>query len=753
MANSPQARRITVRGRVQGVGFRPFILRLARELNLKGWVRNAGGVVEMHVEGTGPDIDRFLDGVGAQSPAFARPSPPVVGDAPVEGYGDFLIRDSLDTPPASLSVPPDCFVCAECLAEMSDPRQRRYHYPFTNCTQCGPRYTIIDALPYDRVRTSMAGFQMCDDCASEYGDPSDRRYHAQPLACPTCGPRLAFRRPPSAALVGDDPALDACLTALEAGEIVAVKGIGGYHLICDATSEAAILKLRARKNRPAKPLAVMLPERLLETHRPDRCNLPTAILDSLRSPLRPIVLTPKAAAPVLPDAIAPGLDEIGLLLPYAPLHHLLLERFRRPVVATSGNVSGEPILIDAPMAEQHLGAVADAFLHHDRPIRRPADDSVLRVIAGVARPTRIGRGLGPLEIRLRQPVETPVLAVGGDLKNTIALAAGDRAVVSPHLGDLGAPRAQQVFEQVIADLSSLYAIKPAALICDAHPAYFSRRWAEQRGLPVIQVFHHHAHASAAYAELEAEEEALAFTWDGVGYGEDGGLWGGEALLGRPGGWRRVASIHPLRLIGGDKASREPWRCALAACLAAGVDWPDAPAEAGIASEMWVKGFNSPPTTSIGRLFDAASALIGLSLRQSFEGEAAMRLEAAAEAGHGAVAPPRHEEGGVLWSDWRPLIHPLLDVGRSPSARAGQFHAALSRLLVDQAVRIRETHAYSTVLLCGGVFQNRMLAEMALAGLADAGLRAFLPQRIPVNDASISIGQIIEAGARSRQNAV
>ncbi len=742
MANAREAKRITLTGRIQGVGFRPFVLRLASQLGLKGWVRNAGGVVDIHVEGDAVGVDRFIEDLGARPPAFSRPSPPVVARARVEDYADFSIQESVGAQASKRSVPPDCFVCPECLAEMNDPRQRRYRYPFTNCTQCGPRYTIIDALPYDRARTSMARFPLCDDCAVEYATVSDRRYHAQPLACPACGPRLEFRRARAAPATGNEPALAACVRALESGDIVAVKGVGGYHLVCDGTRESTILKLRDRKHRPSKPFAVMVPESRLDPER-----MPPAVLESLRSPLRPVVLAPKRALCDLPDAIAPGLDEIGLILPYSPLHHLLAERFGRPMVATSGNVSGEPILIDPQSAQQRLGSVADAFLHHDRPIRRPADDSVLRVVAGVARPIRIGRGLAPLEFRTPKPVKTPLLAVGGDLKNTIALAAGDRLVMSPHLGDLAAPRARQTFEQVVRDLGELYAIRPEIIVCDRHPGYHSRKWAEAQGLPVIQVLHHHAHASAAYAELAAEGDALAFTWDGLGYGEDGALWGGEALFGRPGAWRRVGSIRPFAMIGGEKASREPWRCALAVCLEAGLDWPDAPAEAALAAQMWRKEFNCPETTSVGRLFDAASALLGLSLRQSYEGEAAMRLESAAGiADVDADALPCAGEGDLVLSDWRPLLRLLLDNTMPVAARASYFHAALSGLLVEQAIRLRDLRGASTVLLCGGVFQNRLLAETTLAGLARAGFRAFLPQRFPVNDASLSLGQIIEANA-------
>ena len=748
-----EARRIRARGRVQGVGYRPFVVRLARRLGLTGWVRNVGGEVDIHVEGVPDQLAEFAGALRREAPPLAAPASIEVSPATCEGHADFAIRESGAGSESPIAVPPDCFVCPDCLAEMSDPAARRYRYPFTNCTQCGPRYTIIDRLPYDRPNTAMAGFRLCPDCLAEYEDPADRRYHAQPLACPHCGPMLEFREAGRPAISGNAAAMAACVEGLRRGLIVAAKGIGGYHLLCDATDNAAVERLRARKHRPAKPLAVMVPEGLAgDPGSLGRIGQPGDLeLRLLRSPERPIVLAAKSSLQGLAPAIAPGLDEVGLMLPYSPLHHLLLQAFDGPLVATSANISGEPVLTDAASVETRLGQVADAFLHHDRPIRRPADDSVFRTIGGRPRPLRLGRGLAPVEIRLPAPVDRPMLAVGADLKNTIALAAGDRVIVSPHLGDLAAPRSLQVFEQVIDDLCRLYAITPELIVCDAHASYHSSRWARDRRLPVKRVFHHAAHASALYGELAAGRPMLVFTWDGLGYGDDGTMWGGEALLGSPGNWRRVASLRPLKMIGGDKASRDPWRCALAACLAAGIDWTDGPPEAALARQAWHHDLNSPVTSSAGRLFDAAAALISIAQVQSHEGEAAMRLEAFAGDEGTTVELPLEADGGIWRADWTPLLPMLMDRELSRGERAANFHASLASTIRDQAILLRRVQGVQAVGLAGGVFQNRRLADRAMQLLTASGFEVFLPARLPVNDASISFGQIVEAQAALKGN--
>jgi hydrogenase maturation protein HypF len=692
----------------------------------------------------------------------------VVVPADLQGFSSFRILPSLDEE-ASIYVPPDGSVCAECLAELWDPADRRYRYPFINCTQCGPRYTIIDRLPYDRPNTAMAGFPFCPSCRAEYEDPSDRRYHAQPLACPACGPKLRFHA--SASIVaGNEYSLSACIRALREGKIVAVKGVGGYHLVCAAHSDAAVLRLRERKHRPAKPFAVLLPDAVTEESLEDLGLVATPQEWALlRSPQRPIVLL-RTMDRGISRWVAPGLREIGVLLPYSPLHHLLAAGFGGPLVATSANRSGEPVLTDPVMCEAKLGTVADAFLHHDRPILRPADDSVFRSIVGKPRPLRLGRGLTPLELRLARPVAMPTLALGADFKNTIALAVEDRVIFSPHLGDLGSPRSLDVFEGVIQDFSRLYRITPELLVCDAHPDFFSRRWAERNAdtAPPVTVFHHHAHASALYGEHCSEGPILVFVWDGVGYGPDRTLWGSEALLGEPGRWRRFASLRPFRLPGGDKAQREPWRSALALCWGAGQDkfagsefrprrgesrgvgkpWRDCTIDVPLLRQAWERGIQCPVTTSAGRLFEAAAVLLGKLREQSYEGQAGMMMEAIAESDSLALDLPMYREQGVWRIDWSPLLSMLMESQRSAAERSSCFHASLARAILLVAEQARTERRIGTVGLAGGVFQNRVLTEQALALLERAGFDTLLPEILPVNDAAISFGQIVEIAFRS-----
>ena len=740
---------IVVTGRVQGVGFRPFVSRLAGELGLSGWVRNRGGRVEIHAEGNAGDVQAFQLALVERAPPLAQPEVPQVALAEPVGFSAFSIEASENGGATDAHIPPDYFVCDDCLAEMQDPAERRYRYPFINCTQCGPRYTLIDSLPYDRPNTAMAGFALCDQCHAEYSNPLDRRYHAQPLACPSCGPSLRFRRSGLADMSGNEAALSACVAGLRSGLVIAVKGVGGYHLMCDATNPEPVWRLRQRKLRPDKPLAVLLPW----------CGAKgldwaeqVAILEAgekalLASPLRPIVLAQKRRDSMLADEIAPDLAEVGLMLPYSPLHHLLANDFGKPLVATSANLSGEPVLTDEMEVETRLARVADAFLHHDRPIRRPADDSVYRRIAGKIRPIRAGRGNAPIEHALPFTLEKPLLAVGADLKNTVALGFGNRVVVSPHIGDLGALRSGQVFEQVIADFQRLFDVQPSAIVCDAHPAYHSHRWARQTGLPLIPVFHHHAHASALAGEHGLRENMLVFAWDGTGYGEDGTIWGGETLLGRPGQWCRVGSLKPFYLPGGDKASRQPWRCALTLCWEAGQDWPDCPTDAELLKAAWQRRINCPQSSSAGRLFDAAAALIGVKHEASYEGHAAMCLEAVSSSGAEAMGLPLSESGDLLITDWRPLLRFLRDKRLSSAERGSVFHASLAAAIAAQAIALREKHGIERVGLSGGVFQNRLLTELAQAELQSQGFEVYLHERFPAGDGGISFGQLIEAGSR------
>jgi len=743
------ARRWHIAGRVQGVGFRPFVYRLAHEYGLVGWVRNSGGEVEVHAQGSAEHLLAFGEAVLRRAPPAARPRLLETHTARHESLEAFRVLPSATGVLPPVHVPPDLFACDDCLAELRDPAARRFRYPFINCTQCGPRYTLIRALPYDRANTSLDRFPLCRECAAEYADPLDRRFHAEPLACAACGPRLSWHEA-GREVVGNAPSLAAALVALRAGRIVAVRGIGGYHLLCDAADEAAVARLRERKRRPAKPLAVMVPWRGADGLDCARSLAQLSALEAaaLIEPTRPIVLCRRRATAALAAAVAPALDEVGLMLPYSPLHHLLLEDLGAALVATSANVSGEPVLTDPHEAETRLAHVADGYLHHDRPILRPADDPVVRVVARAVRPVRLGRGTAPLELDWPVSVAIPTLAVGAYLKNTVALAWGHRAVVSPHIGELDSPRARSVFVQVCHDLQQLYGVHAELIAHDAHMGFPNSRWARESGLSTHPVWHHHAHAAALAGEHPSESPLLCFTWDGVGLGPDGTLWGGEALLGHPGRWTRVASFRPFPLPGGERAAREPWRSALALCWESGLSWPEG---AGLGEALLRRAFdarvNAPVTTAVGRLFDAAAALLGVRLRTSYEAEAPMRLEALCSAPASAITLPLAQDSAGVWrSDWAPLVAAMLDAHRSPAERAALFHASLALALHDQALAVRERTGVTRVGLAGGVFQNRVLTEHAQAQLAAAGFEVLIPLQLPPNDAAISFGQLVEAAA-------
>jgi hydrogenase maturation protein HypF len=746
-----EAHRWLLTGRVQGVGFRPFVFRLAQAHGLAGWVRNRAGEVEIHAQGGHAALARFGAALLANAPPLAQPVLAHQEHAALQSLTGFAILASETSAPMQAHLPPDASLCNDCLRELTDPHDRRYRYPFINCTQCGPRYTLITRLPYDRAHTAMAAFPLCPACHAEYANPADRRFHAEPLACPVCGPQLQYYSEEAGIIDDSAQALAACVMALRAGQIVAVKGVGGYHLLCDAHHDIAIARLRQLKPRPHKPLAVMFPligDDGLEQVR-SAAIVPHDAAQRLLDVARPIVLLEKRTPFPLSALLAPGLNEVGVFLPYSPLHHLLASDFGTALVATSANFSGEPVLTDNLEAETRLAPVADAFLHHNRPIVRPADDSVYRVLAQRPRPLRLGRGTTPLELDLPCTLARPVLAVGGHMKNTVALAWDRRLVVSPHIGDLGTLRSIEVFEQVIDDLQNLYQVRATAIACDAHPHYASSQYARRSGLPLHPVFHHHAHASALAGEYPEVERWLVFTWDGTGYGEDGMLWGGEALLGAPGTWQRVASFRPFHLPGGEQASRAPWRSALALCWEAGIEWPNNLPDTALLHAAWRKRLNAPQSSAVGRLFDAAAALTGMHTHSSFEGQGPMLLEAACQGEAQAVALPlARNRNGILETDWAPLLPQLLDEQSSVGARAMQFHTSLAQALLEQALLIRAEHGDFCVGLSGGVFQNRVLTEQALSLLKQHGFDARLPERLPCNDAGISAGQIFELQGQS-----
>jgi hydrogenase maturation protein HypF len=747
-----ELRQWRVAGRVQGVGFRPFVYRLACKHGLTGWVQNCVGEVEIHTQGDSLSQDTFGAELIAAPPPLAQPQLVTVGQVSAEPFDDFSIRASDSGGRVHIHVPPDFFTCEDCLTELNDPADRRYRYPFINCTQCGPRYTLIRALPYDRPNTSMASFPLCPACAKEYNDPLDRRFHAEPVACAHCGPTLELESDEEAERLTAQAALENALRRLRHGEVLAVKGIGGYHLMCDASNAEAVEKLRQRKNRPDKPLAVMFPMQgadALECVR-QAVRLTECEAKLLGGPIRPIVLAQKRNTSHLAENLAPGLTELGVFLPYSPLHQLLLDGFAAPLVATSGNLSGEPVITMNVDASNRLGGVADAFLHHDRPIVRQADDPVFRQIGKSMHPLRLGRGSAPRELTLPWRQREPVLAVGGQMKATVTLSWDDRVVVSPHIGEMDSPRSLAVFEQVAEDLQALYGVRAQRIVCDAHSGYTTHRWAKKQGLPVETVWHHHAHASALAAEVAAPGRWLVFAWDGTGMGEDGSLWGGEALLGEPGRWRRVCSMRPFRLPGGERAGREPWRSAAALHWETGREWADCPDTDRLARTAWERDLNCPRTSAVGRLFDAAAALVCGAQHTSYEAQGPMQLESMCRgAGKTIVLPLSEDNTGILRTDWEPLLDELCNSSLEPSSRAETFHTSMASAVLEQARRIRQTQRIKQVGLTGGVFQNRVLTEQTITLLEADGFDVYFSSDFPCNDAALGLGQAAELAAREQ----
>jgi len=730
----------TLGGVVQGVGFRPFVHRLAHELGLGGWVQNRSGQVAIVAEGPADQLAVFVQRLQADAPPLASPQLLKQHLEPIpEARSGFSILESSAEDAADIHLPPDTHLCADCRRELFDPANRRHRYPFINCTQCGPRYTLISGLPYDRARTSMAGFPLCPACRAEYENPADRRFHAEPVACPVCGPQLRWQNQ-----VGE-PALQAALQALRDGQILAVKGVGGYHLMCDAHNEAAVSRLRERKHRPSRPFAILFDETgehgdamLNDYLQPD-----SATRTLLRSPQRPIVLIPMRTDCRLAPGIAPGMRRIGAMLPHSPLQALLSQDFGGPLVATSGNVSGDPIAIAPEEAEARLAHLADGFLHHNRPILRPAEDGVWQMHASTPLPIRLGRGEAAQEWRLARPLTVPTLALGGEQKVCIALGWGDRAVVSPHIGDLSHPKSLEWLQRVTEDLCRLYQVQPARIALDAHPGYRSRQWAQAQGLPLHDIWHHHAHASALCAEHPEQKEWLVFAWDGVGLGEDGALWGGEVLRGSPGHWQRVGRLRPFGLPGGEAASRECWRSAAGMLWEVSRQTPEWHPQMALLHTAWQRGLNSPRTSAIGRLFDAASALLDICPVASFEGEGPMRLQALAETTDTAPAWPvvwRERDG--LWElDWEPWLDGLLDTRLPVATRARALHLCVAQALGVLVKRLALPENVS-VGVAGGVFQNTLLLDL----IAAHGQPVRMARRQPTNDGGLALGQLIEISA-------
>lgn len=737
---------IQISGTVQGIGFRPFVCRLAGELDLKGWVGNDESGVSMEIEGTRENIRRFVVRLNKNKPARANFEQ--WGGRQMEPLGEekFVVLDSPVASRPSLSITPDLATCQACLDELNDPASRRYGYAFTNCTDCGPRYSIIKTLPYDRKNTSLTDFPMCEDCRREFDDPSNRRFQAQTNVCPQCGPSLDWLNGAGESLARKDQALQQAVEAIAAGKIVALKGIGGFQLLVDAANSEAVRELRKRKQRPHKPFALMYPD-LTAVERDCKVNAREA--EYLLSAEAPIVILASRSRKY--PAVAPDSPNLGVMLPYSPLHHLLLQGCERPLVATSGNLTDEPICIENAEALKRLQGIADFFLLHDRPIVRALDDSIVRVMGEGGMRLRLARGYTPLRLYTSRKVR-PLLALGGHMKNTVALARDNEILLSQHIGNLDSPTALEAFRSTIRDMQDFYRHEPQVLLHDAHPAYASTDWARRQQLPAYGIQHHVSHLFAAMAEYEIDGPVLGICWDGTGYGSDGRIWGGESFHWRGEGEpEHVATFFPFMLPGAGQAIREPRRAALGllyALLGDSVFAVDGIAtswfgheEMKVLRQMLLKKINTPECTSVGRFFDALAALLDVCLINSYEAQAAMQLEALAEQSAVTESFPFEtlSRESRLMLDWRPAVSAVLEAlqaGRKQADIASSLHHTLAAMVLAVARQTDE----NIILLSGGVFQNKLLLNSTLALLRSEGYRVYVPRSLPPNDAAIAVGQ-------------
>ncbi len=751
-----QALSIRVRGIVQGVGFRPFVFQLAERYRLAGWVRNTNQQVEIEVEGGGEALDNFMRDLRERAPPLARIDEIAAEARPLSGYGSFEIIESRASE-GWQSIPPDTATCAECLAGVLDASERRYGYAFTNCTHCGPRFTIIDSLPYDRDRTTMRCFQMCDDCRKEYEDPRDRRFHAQPIACPSCGPHLWLETEAGRSAEGDP--IDACAKLLTEGKIVAIKGLGGYQLACDGLNDVAVSQLRSRKRRYGKPFGLMVSD--IEWAQ-RLCEVSGAEKRSLESRERPIVLLRRRADAQVAAEVAPDLDTLGLMLPYTPLHHLLLRSYDGPLVMTSGNLSEEPIAIGNREARQRLRGIADAFLMHDRDIHARYDDSVVRVLGGEPVPLRRARGYSPVPVDLPFDSRHDILACGPHQKNTFCLVKGSKAYLSQHIGDLDNLETLEHYQSSLELFQRLFRVEPQVIAHDMHPDYLSTHVAHEYPAPSalrVVVQHHHAHVVSVMAEHGVREPVIGVAYDGTGYGTDGTVWGGEILLCEWGSFKRLAHVRYAPMIGGEAAIRKPYRMVAgyiwSLCRASEAEFSSFFATMPVGERIILRrqydtGLNMPLTSSCGRLFDGAAVLLGLRREALYEGQPAVELEAIADADVDYVYPYdilREGDGWVIdpaatlramWCEVR--------AGRPVSEIAGVFHKTVAAFTVALCRNARDKHGINRVALSGGCFQNALLTRLVLGGLSECGFEALTHRLVPPNDGGLSLGQAVVAHA-------
>jgi hydrogenase maturation protein HypF len=752
---APVRLRIRVSGTVQGVGYRPFVFGLAAEHHLAGFVGNDTEGVFVEAEGVGEALTRFLADLQIRAPALALVERVTSEPAHPTGEPGFRIVESVTSAPRAALVSPDTSPCPACLAELDDPTDRRYRYPFINCTNCGPRFTIVTDVPYDRATTTMASFALCTACGREYRDPADRRFHAEPVCCPGCGPRLEFLRADGAAVPGE--AIATAARWLRQGRVLAIKGLGGYHLAALAASESAVAALRVRKHREEKPFAVMVAD-VAAAHR--LVEIDPAAHRALAAPARPIVLLPRRPDAPVATAVAPGNRDLGVMLPYTPLHHLLAGEVAQPFVLTSGNAADEPITYVDSDARKRLAGIADAFLVHDRRIHVRTDDSVVRVFRGRELPVRRARGYAPSPVTVPWRFDRPVLACGAELKNTFCLGKGRHAFVSQHIGDLKNYETLHAFSSGVAHFGRLFDIRPEVVAHDLHPAYLSTAYALGRDdVELVAVQHHHAHIASCLADNGEPGPVIGLAFDGLGLGTDGTIWGGELLVADLAGFERVGHLDPVAMPGGDAATRQPWRMAASYLDAV---YGDAAPQLPLMrrhEHRWRQvvslartGTNAPRTSSMGRLFDAVAAIVGVRDVVSYEGQAAIELEQRVD---------RHERVGYPVPAAGPT--PLLEVGRElvrcvvqdvisgvdVGRVAARFHHGLADAVVLAVQAVAARTGLATTALSGGVFQNVVLLDRVVSGLEAAGLRVLVHSRVPPNDGGISLGQAAVAAARDR----
>ena len=749
--------KIVVRGAVQGVGFRPFVYRLAEELELKGWVINSSIGVFIEAEAEKSILDMFVLRIQNEKPARSSIQSFEFSYLDPIGYNKFEIRKSDEKGLRTVLILPDTATCDECINDIFDPNNRRYMYPFTNCTNCGPRYSIIEKLPYDRINTSMKIFEMCDECKKEYKDPLNRRFHAQPNACPVCGPKLELWDNSGKLMSEKHYALLEAVNAVKYGKIIAMKGIGGFHLIADARNEEAVRELRKRKHREEKPLALMYPN--IDSVHCD-CEVSEFEKRLLLSPESPIVLLKRQKETELADSIAPGNPYLGIMLPYSPLHHILMKELAFPIVATSGNLSDEPICTDENETLVRLKDIADFFLVHNRPIIRHVDDSVARIILDREMVIRRARGYAPLPVHLNRKIPN-LLAVGAHLKNNVSVSVDNNVFISQHIGDLETAEAYNAFEHVIGDLTNIYEVKPEAVVCDKHPNYLSTNYANHCGLKVEAIQHHYAHIASCMAENELTGDVLGVSWDGTGYGDDGTIWGGEFFTADEKSYRRIAHLKKFKLPGGEKAIKEIHRTAIGLLYEMYAEKvfekrdlipvKNTPGkELKILQKMLKGNLNCPVTSSAGRLFDAVSSITGISNYAHYEGQAAMQLEFAIDSDSTDEAYSFNIKDNIekksdakFIIDWEPIITNIIeDLNKHilENIISARFHNTLAKVVLEIAKKTGE----EKVVLSGGCFQNKYLLEKTIKSLQKEGFKPYWHQRVPTNDGGISLGQIAAA---------